>query len=70
MNRSKELEAVVDHYDQEHGLSGAILVTKESEILFEKAYGKASMQLDVPNTVHTKFHIASVTKMFMLPRPP
>ncbi|WP_018758028.1 serine hydrolase domain-containing protein [Paenibacillus terrigena] len=60
-----ELDALIDKYDKENYLSGAILIAKDGKILFEKAYGKASIQLDVPNTVDTKFHIASVTKMFI-----
>lgn len=31
----------------------------------KKAYGKASIQLDVPNTLDTKFHIALVTKCLL-----
>jgi CubicO group peptidase (beta-lactamase class C family) len=34
-------------------------------VVFEKAYGFASRQLNVPNVLETKFHIASVTKMFI-----
>jgi len=34
-------------------------------VVFEQAYGFASRQLNVPNVLETKFHIASVTKMFI-----
>ncbi|MGG1314154.1 serine hydrolase domain-containing protein [Cohnella laeviribosi] len=60
-----DLEAIVDKYDKEHFLCGTILIAKNSKVLLEKAYGKASIQLHVPNTIETKFHIASVTKMFI-----
>lgn len=66
MNTVKnEIEVIVDRYHQEHPLSGVLLITSNGEVLFEKAYGKASVQLDVSNTIETKFHIASVTKMFI-----
>ncbi|WLD94331.1 serine hydrolase [Alkalihalobacillus sp. AL-G] len=61
----KKLEEMMSLFEREQYLSGAVLITKNKEVLFEKAYGKASIQLDVPNTIDTKFHIASVTKMFI-----
>jgi CubicO group peptidase (beta-lactamase class C family) len=60
-----ELALVFDQLDGEHGLSGAVLVSRGGEVLFEKAYGFASRQLHVPNTLDTRFHIASVSKMFI-----
>lgn len=65
MNVGKELEALIDEYEKVQGLSGTILISKDYEVIFEQAYGKASIQLEVPNTMDTKFHIASVTKMFI-----
>lgn len=64
-NIAEEIEAIVEQYRQEHGLSGTMLISKGDEIVFEKAFGQANMQLAVPNTLDTKFHIASVTKMFI-----
>ncbi len=61
----KELAAVFDEAEKDQSLNGAILVSQNGEVLFEKAYGYASWQLGVPNTLETKFHIASVTKMFI-----
>ncbi len=59
------IEETLRNYEIEHHLSGAILISKDHNVIFEKAYGKASIQLDVPNTLETKFHIASETKMFI-----
>ncbi len=60
-----ELERVIDAYSNENYLSGSILIEKDGEILLKKAYGEASMQLGIPNSIETKYHIASVTKMFI-----
>lgn len=60
-----ELERVIDAYSEENYLSGSILIERDGEVLMKKAYGEASMQLGVPNSVETKYHIASVTKMFI-----
>jgi CubicO group peptidase (beta-lactamase class C family) len=64
MINKKELELAFDRLEKEHIFNGAILVSQDGEVLFEKAYGFASKQLNVPNMLETKFHIASVTKMF------
>jgi CubicO group peptidase (beta-lactamase class C family) len=65
MASTGELEQVLGHLEQEYDLSGAILISQQGEVVFEKAYGFASRQLSVPNRLDTKFHIASVTKMFI-----
>ena len=39
--------------------------SRGGEVLLERAYGKASVQLGVDNQISTRFHIASVTKMFI-----
>jgi len=44
--------------------SGAVLVTKDGQPLLREAYGKANYELDVPNTVETKFRLGSITKQF------
>jgi len=65
MMSKKELALVFEQLEKEHMFSGTILVSQGGEVLFEKAYGFASRQLNVPNVLETKFHIASVTKMFI-----
>jgi CubicO group peptidase (beta-lactamase class C family) len=44
--------------------SGCVLVASHHEILIRKCYGNANYELNVPNTPQSKFHIASMTKMF------
>ena len=65
MMSKEELALVFEQLEKEHSFSGTILVSQDGEVLFEKAYGFASRQLNVPNVLETKFHIASVTKMFI-----
>ncbi len=61
----KALEAAIDGYRRRATLSGAIRVSRDGDVLLERAYGAASVQLGVANTVETRFHIASMTKMFI-----
>ena len=42
--------------------SGVALVAQRGTILFERAYGLASAELNVPNALHHHFAIASITK--------
>src|SRR4029453_5238016 len=44
--------------------SGAVLVAKEGEVLFSKAYGLADREQRIPNTLQTRFRIGSMNKMF------
>ena len=65
MISNKELAMLFEQLENEYHFSGALLVSQEGEVVFEQAYGFASKQLNVPNRLETKFHIASVTKMFI-----
>jgi len=51
-------ETLTDHF------RGAVLVGIDGKVVFEKAYGPADQEWDVPNTPKTKFRIASLTKQF------
>ena len=65
MVNTQELARVFEQLEQGQGLSGAVLVAQEGEVVFEQAYGFASRQLNVANGLDTKFHIASMSKMFI-----
>lgn len=58
------LTSLFEGLERDRGFSGAVLVSQERRTLFEGVYGFASRQLNVPNTLATRFHIASLTKMF------
>ena len=44
--------------------SGVVQVTQNGKVLFSKGYGMADWEQQVPNTLNTKFRIASLTKAF------
>jgi CubicO group peptidase (beta-lactamase class C family) len=62
--RARELEAYVRRLAEADAFSGAVLLAKDGKILFEKAYGEASKDFNVPNRVDTKFNLGSMNKMF------
>ena len=43
---------------------GAVLVSRGEQIAFERAYGFADLEWNVPNTVGGKFRIGSISKQF------
>lgn len=65
MISEQRLTKALEQVEKEHRLSGVLLIAQDRNVVFEKAYGFASRQLNVPNVLETKFHIASVTKMFI-----
>jgi CubicO group peptidase (beta-lactamase class C family) len=61
---SSQLEQHLEKLVQEDHFSGAVLLAKDGQPLFKKAYGLASVAFQVPNKVDTKFNLASMGKMF------
>ncbi len=59
-----KLDAIANAYAGKKGFMGSVLVAKGGNVLFEKAYGMANVEWDVPNTLDTKFRLGSITKQF------
>ncbi|NOK36404.1 tetratricopeptide repeat protein [Corallococcus exercitus] len=62
--RQQELDRLLTQYHQLRQFNGAALVANEKGVILKKAYGSANFEWNVPNTVDTKFRLASVTKQF------
>src|SRR5262245_34354483 len=43
---------------------GTVLVAQDGRILFNKGYGSANLEWDIPNSPSTKFRLGSITKQF------
>lgn len=65
MQPTEALGLALERLSNTHDFSGAVSVTQDGAVVFEEAYGLASRQLGVRNTVTTRFPIASATKMFI-----
>jgi len=59
----KEFEKIFSNLVEADKFSGVVLVAKEDEIVFEKAYGYACKNFKVPNQLDTKFNIGSLNKV-------
>jgi CubicO group peptidase (beta-lactamase class C family) len=49
---------------KQNKFSGVVLIARDGQPLFHKAYGMANLEWAIPNTTDTKFRLGSVTKQF------
>lgn len=61
---TSKLDAYLQAAVRNEQFSGSVLVAREGKPLFDRSYGMASIEFDVPNTSATIFRIASLTKQF------
>ncbi len=59
-----EIRQMVSKHAEESGFSGVALVKRGDHTILHEAYGLAHRGFAIPNTVETRFDIASVTKTF------
>jgi CubicO group peptidase (beta-lactamase class C family) len=58
------MEQIVRLYTDGKQFMGTVLVAKDGKIVFDKAYGSADLEWNVPNAPDTKFRLGSITKQF------
>ena len=58
------MEQVIQTFVERKQFMGAVLVARGVEVLLDKGYGLANVELDVPASPKTKFRLGSVTKQF------
>lgn len=59
-----ELEKLIGTYAEYGEFNGAVLVAEEGKVIYQKGYGLANMEWEIPNQTDTKFRIGSITKQF------
>ena len=62
--KAAKIEEIIQLYTDYGGFNGSALVSFEGEIIYQNGFGFANMEWDIPNTVESKFRIASITKPF------
>ena len=62
--RAARLDSLVRAYHDAGRFDGAVLVAERGRVVYEAAFGAAVREWNVPNTVDTRFRIASTTKQF------
>ena len=62
--QDRSIAKQADEFVSARDFSGVVLVARDGRLLFEKAYGLADSELDVPNKLETRFRLGSTTKQF------
>lgn len=65
-DRVEAIEELMSRYEENGLFSGTVLVAENGKVLFEGAFGHANREWMVPNTVDTRFRIASISKRFTM----
>lgn len=63
-NNAPRMEQVVQFYVSRKQFMGSVLVARDKTVLFEKGFGFANLEWDIPNSPTTKFRLGSLTKQF------
>ncbi len=58
------IEKYLNDLVAEDKFSGVVLVAKDDKPIFQKAYGLADKEKNVPNNLETKFNLGSINKIF------
>jgi len=58
------MDQIAQTYVANKQFMGSVLVARGTEVLFNKGYGSANLEWQIPNTPTTKFRLGSVTKQF------
>lgn len=58
------VDSFIATYAAEHDFNGTILIQNKGTVSYAKSFGLANIPFKVPNTIETKYRIASITKAF------
>jgi CubicO group peptidase (beta-lactamase class C family) len=61
---SQQLDTALTELADKNDFNGVVLVAKDGQVIFEKAYGMANFAKKTPNTPNTQFMIGAITQQF------
>lgn len=59
-----QIDELMKGFEQEQYFNGNVLVGKGSEVIYARGFGVADVAAQIPNTLRTRFNLASITKQF------
>ena len=62
--KARKIDELVSLYNKYGKFNGSVLVAENGKVIFEKGYGLANMEWNIPNQPDTKFRLGSITKQF------
>ena len=64
MSNEEKIDEIFNDYNKPDMPGAAVMVVKNGKVIFEKGYGLANVEENLPVTSATNFRLASVTKQF------
>lgn len=61
---SERIDRLMQRYHSHRHFHGAVLVAEDGKVIYSKAFGLANIEDGIPNTLTTRFGLASVSKQF------
>ena len=61
---AEKIDQLITEYQNDRHFNGSALIADNFKTVFEKGYGFANMEWNIPNTPDTKFRLGSITKQF------
>jgi len=61
---TSRIDRIIDDENERWPFSGVVLVREKGETVFEKGYGLANRAESLPNSINTRFQMASGCKIF------
>jgi len=63
-DRTRQIDVVFANWDKPATPGAAVAVIEHGKLVYEKGYGLANLEYDIPVSTETVFHVASVSKQF------
>ena len=63
-NKAAKIEEILSLYQKYGQFNGSALVADNGKVIYQKGFGLANMEWDIPNAPDTKFRLGSITKQF------
>lgn len=60
----EQIEELLSTYEEYGKFNGSVLVSDQGKVIYEKGFGMANMEWDIPNQPNTKHRLGSITKQF------
>lgn len=64
VDKAAAIDKVLSTYTANGDFNGSALVAWQGKVIFEKGYGMANFEWNIPNAPDTKFRLGSITKQF------
>ncbi len=63
-DQSVDIDQIFQKFYEYTAFQGTVLVADRGEVVYQRAFGQANREWSVPNTLDTRFNIASLSKQF------